>query len=266
MAGKTHRTTVRSISCPDNKEDEAPLSQATTTTRCRTSRLQKNVVRLTTLMKVLSKPSTLHENTTLNTKRKSFKKGQSLDESVCGPRQLETVFASKMSKRSLSLEDIIGDEDSTRDLLRGKSPRPVLSFGTLKNGQFSAEILLRDFPQGGQVTVYIKSSRLDFYWQLKPSKKASGRYRSKCPLNQCPIYCSNVELPMYVDPQTLKLSLASEHMISMFALTKGYLLLRRKSVSSDSLPRASKSTKSFSIKDDKLKTSKRSYSALSIRK
>ena len=284
MALRSQRPpTLRSVSCP--MDPSIKVDPPASPTNKPSSRFQKHVSRLTSLMSIMGKSNTIQEHAELavtpprerkDTVSRKFgiSKGSSLDGSTSDisvqPRTLEVVYP-KIKKRAVSMEDVyFGASDNDKELLMGFEPRPVLSFGTLIDGKFSAHILLASFPPHGLITIYVKGTRLDMYWQRQTCKKSSvTRYKpNKVPANQRPVCCNSVELPMYIDSQSAKFQLTDDQTIEVTALTKGYLLIRRKSLSTDNIPaktRSSKHTSPFvKIINGKIKLQKRSMSHVSL--
>ena len=108
---------------------------------------------------------------------------------------------------------------------------PILSLGSLRNGNFSAGITLNKFPSGGDLIIRVSGYTLDFFWlaqRPKSSRRGSSIYNTK------PVHCNNVDLPMYVDPHNLQFNLDHETRITVSGKTKGFLA-RRKSISTDDL-------------------------------
>ena len=146
------------------------------------------------------------------------------------PKRTLLVLSTKNAnkKKHPSLEDLL-DADVEFENNIALTANPMLTLASLANGCFAAVIELKKFPIGGTIIIRISGFKLDFYWTAQHTALSNKRLAYSTP-----VYCNAVDIPMYVNTESLQLTLTADNIIEVSGKTKVFLEMRN-SISSEDL-------------------------------
>lgn len=126
-------------------------------------------------------------------------------------------------------------EDVCEMHLDNRNYTPSLLIHPIFNGKFRADISLSTFPPGDDIVVRVRNYKLDICVQKRREDKKETEVLPSC--------CGQIDLPIYIDPTSLRFSVEDEDILTIEGLTKSLLTNHHLSTSNDMLQ-----NKSFSGK------------------